>query len=122
MAGLRPHDIDLLIAHGDGTTAGDGNEIEAVNELFNSCPVSVISTKGALGNLSAAAAPIDAAVAAYVIRTGTIPPSLYSTPADEAVRFDIVTQIPLQKRAARVMINCHSYEGQASSLIVERAD
>ncbi|MBF0555156.1 MAG: hypothetical protein HQK96_11475 [Nitrospirae bacterium] len=120
MAGLRPADIGLLIAHGDGTAAGDKNEIKAVNELFKNCPISVISTKGALGNLYAAAAPIDTAVAAYVIKTGKIPPSLYSIPVDEAVRFDIVTQHPLQKQTGRVMINCHSYEGQASSLIIER--
>ncbi|WP_420265424.1 beta-ketoacyl-[acyl-carrier-protein] synthase family protein [Candidatus Magnetominusculus dajiuhuensis] len=120
MAGLRPADIGLLIAHGDGTSTGDKNEIEAVNELFKNCPISVISTKGALGNLYAAAAPLDTAVAAYVIKTGTIPPSLYSTPVDEAVRFDIVTENPLQKRVSRVMINCNSYEGQASSLIIER--
>ncbi|MBF0457050.1 MAG: beta-ketoacyl synthase [Nitrospirae bacterium] len=122
MAGLKPADIDLLIAHGDGTAAGDGNEIEAVNELFQSCPISVISTKGALGNLYAAAAPLDAAVAAYAIKTGMIPPSLYSIPVDEAVRFELVTRLPLQKQVAKVMINCHSYEGQASSLIVERVE
>ncbi|MEO5361613.1 MAG: beta-ketoacyl synthase [Nitrospirota bacterium] len=120
MADLNPADIDLLIANADGTAAGDKNEIEAVNCLFQSCPVSVISTKGALGSLYAAAAPLDAAVAAYVIKTGLIPPSLYSTPIDEAVRFDIVTQAPLQKQVVRVMINSHSYEGQAASLIVER--
>lgn len=120
MAGLQPSDIDVLIAHGDGTISGDKNEIDAVNELFHGCPISVISTKGALGSLWAAAAPIDTAIAAYVIKTGLIPPSLYSTPADEAVRFEIVTQAPLQKRVSAVMINCHSYEGQASSLIVRR--
>ncbi|MBF0488636.1 MAG: hypothetical protein HQK98_10795 [Nitrospirae bacterium] len=120
MAELKPADIDLLIAHGDGTSSGDKNEIEAINELFKNCPISAISTKGALGNLYAAAAPLDTAVAAYVIKTGRIPPSLYSAPVDEAVRFDIVTENPLQKRVSRVMINCHSYEGQASSLIIER--
>ncbi|MBF0318962.1 MAG: hypothetical protein HQL01_04040 [Nitrospirae bacterium] len=122
MAGLKPSDIDLLIAHGDGTTTGDKNEIEAVNQLFHSSTVSVVSTKGALGNLSAASAPLDTAVATFVIKHGIIPPSLYSTPVDEAVRFSIVTENPLQRQAARVMINCHSYEGQAATLIIERAN
>ncbi|MCG6553603.1 MAG: hypothetical protein L7F77_14865 [Candidatus Magnetominusculus sp. LBB02] len=120
MAGLRPADISLLIAHGDGTAAGDRREAEAIGEMFHSSSLSVISTKGALGSLFCAAAPIDAAVAAYAINAGLIPPSLYSTPVDEAVNFALVTQSPLQKQVDRVMINCHSYEGQAASLIVER--
>jgi 3-oxoacyl-(acyl-carrier-protein) synthase len=36
-AGLKPSEIDLIIAHGDGTVSGDRNEIEAIHDVFSDC-------------------------------------------------------------------------------------
>jgi 3-oxoacyl-[acyl-carrier-protein] synthase II len=33
-AGLTPREIDLVVAHGDGTVAGDRSEIDAIQEVF----------------------------------------------------------------------------------------
>ena len=37
MSGLDPDEIDLIIAHGDGTPGGDGNELNAINSVFHHC-------------------------------------------------------------------------------------
>jgi 3-oxoacyl-[acyl-carrier-protein] synthase II len=48
MADLKPSDIDLIIAHGDGTHMGDKNEIEAIHQTFSNCisRINVFSSKG----------------------------------------------------------------------------
>ena len=33
--GLKPSDIEVVIAHGEGTVIGDRNEIEAIHAVFS---------------------------------------------------------------------------------------
>ncbi len=60
-AGLKPSDIDVVIAHGEGTVIGDRNEIEAIHAVFSECidRVHVFSSKGSLGHLLAGAPLVD---------------------------------------------------------------
>jgi len=121
MAGVGPGDIDLVIAHGDGTPGSDGNEAEALNSLFAgpACDVMVFSSKGALGNMLAGSAAVDVVMALRMLQEGVVPPTLNSGDPDGMVRFrisDKPARIPLN----RVMINALSYEGQAATLMVEK--
>jgi 3-oxoacyl-(acyl-carrier-protein) synthase len=117
-AGLRPSDIDVLIAHGDGTLKGDGNEIEAVNGVFSGCDVKVYSSKGALGHMLAGSPAVDVALAMRMITDGKVPPTLNVEPLDEGVKFDIVRGKALKTDVKRVMINCTSREGHCAALVV----
>ncbi len=121
-AGLRPFDIDVLIAHGDGTAAGDRSEAEAVNQIFSgSGGLKVYSSKGALGHMLAASPVVDTALGIQMLRTGTVPPTLNADPLDDSIKLNIVTGKAVKMDIRRVMVSCMSHEGQCAALIVEAA-
>jgi 3-oxoacyl-[acyl-carrier-protein] synthase II len=123
-ARARPADIDVLIAHGDGTREGDGNEIVAIHQTFAGSldQLKVFSSKGALGHLLAAAPAVDVILGALMIARQKIPATINAEPADGAVRFHLVTGRPSPAKVRKVMINARSHEGPCASLIIETVD
>jgi len=79
-AGLQPPDIDYINAHATSTPAGDIAECRAIHRLFSGVhaerPVSVSSTKGALGHCLGAAGAIEAALCVLALRSQTVPGTL----------------------------------------------
>jgi 3-oxoacyl-[acyl-carrier-protein] synthase II len=119
-AGLQSSDIDLVIAHGDGTVHGDRNEGSALHAIFGNSMdnISLYSSKGSLGHTLAGAPGIDLILGMYSIENGIIPP-VYSTRPDSRVMQNLVCNNPLKKDVKKVLINALSYEGQCASLIIE---
>jgi 3-oxoacyl-[acyl-carrier-protein] synthase II len=120
-SGLKPSDVDVLIAHGDGTQKGDASEIEAINEAFANTDVKVYSSKGALGHMLAGSPAVDVALAARMISDGKVPPTLGAEPLDGKVKFGVVTGSALERDIRRVMVGCTSREGHCAALVVEAA-
>ena len=120
-AGLKPSDIDVVMAHGDGTLAGDRNEIEAIQHVFSDCidRVHVFSSKGAIGHLLAGAPLVDVILSLSMLNQGLIPATLHTSAPDPSIRFHLVYREPVKKDLRRVLINCQSYEGQAASMVLE---
>lgn len=120
-AGVKPSDINVVIAHGDGTYAGDTNEIKAINMVFGDCleKINVFSSKGALGHLLAGSPAVDIILGISMLEHGIIPVSIYSDPLDMDIRFNVVTEKPLKIKPEKILINAQSYEGQCSSLIIQ---
>ncbi len=123
-AGLMPSDIDLIIAHGDGTLAGDKNEADAIHSTFSECinRTNVFSSKGALGHLLAGAAAVDVVLGVLMIQNGVIPAIPHALPPDSDIRFKVIGSEPLKMDIKRILINAGSYEGQCSSLIIEAVE
>lgn len=113
--------IDLVISHGEGTPDGDRKEIEAIHEVFSESAerVKVFSSKGAVGHLLAAAPVVDLVLGISILRNGTIPTTLHTRTPDPAIRFALVIGEPLKVDVKRILINCQSSQGQASSLVLE---
>lgn len=118
--GGRPSEIDAVIAHGDGTVAGDRNEMEAIHDLFSGDVdrLPVFSSKGALGHLLAAAPLVDVLLGISMANYGLVP-ATPSTSPDPSVRFRLVYGKPLKRGLGKILINGQSYEGQAASLLLE---
>jgi 3-oxoacyl-[acyl-carrier-protein] synthase II len=123
-AGLHPCDIDLIIAHGDGTAVGDRNETEAIHRTFSKCldKVIVFSSKGALGHLLAGAPAVDAVLGIHILKDGIIPATYNTSPIDDSIKFRVINGEPLKTDPKRILINALSYEGQCASLIIESID
>ena len=121
MAEIKPSDIDVIIAHGDGTYIGDKNEIDAIHRIFSDCidKVNVFSSKGALGHLLAGSSAVDTVLGISMLKNGTVPPTLNSVPLEKDIMFNLINESPLKLFPKRIMINCQSYEGQCASLIIE---
>ena len=120
-AELSPADIDVIIAHGDGTYSGDKNEIEAIHQVFAGSidRLNVFSSKGALGNLLAGSAAVDAVLAVSMLQSGIIPPTLHSEPTESHIRFNVVQKRPVRVHPKRILINSQSCEGRCASLVLE---
>lgn len=122
-ADLAPSDIDVVIAHGDGTVHGDRHEAEAIHEIFSgrTGQVHVYSSKGALGNLMAGAPAADVIIGICILKHGIIPAACSSSPVDDEIAFNVICDEPLRAGPGRILINARSYEGQCASLIIEKA-
>ena len=118
---LRPSDIDLVIAHGDGTLQSDKNEAEAIHQVFSECidNIFVYSSKGALGHTQAAAPAIDTVIGTYILNNGVSPVLNKSFSKEKNIRFNILSGEPKKASIRRIMINAISYEGQSAALILE---
>jgi 3-oxoacyl-[acyl-carrier-protein] synthase II len=85
-AGLRPHDVDHINAHGTGTALNDVSETAAIKSVFgdHAYKVAVSSTKSMTGHLMGAAGAIEAIACLKALETGLIPPTInYENPDPE---------------------------------------
>ncbi len=122
-AKINPSDIDVIIAHGDGTYLGDENEIEAIHRVFAGCidKVNVFSSKGALGHLLSGASAVDVILGIQMLQNGIIPAVSNAAQPDKSIKFNLVKE-PVKANVTRVLINSFSYEGQCASLIIEKTE
>lgn len=120
-AELLASDIDAVIAHGDGSPRGDGNEITAIHEVFTGCvdKLVVYSSKAALGHLLAGAPAVDLILGLRMLSDGVIPPTLHCRPLDGSVDFQMTDKRPMTVSAKRLLVNCRSSEGHCATLVVE---
>jgi 3-oxoacyl-[acyl-carrier-protein] synthase II len=123
-ADVKPSDIDLIIAHGDGTINGDRNEIDAIHNTFHKFTkdMAVFSSKSALGHMLAGSSPVDIILGIQMINHGIIPATYGLEKPDDDILFQIVSGMPEKKGLKRILINSQSYEGQCASLVLESAD
>jgi 3-oxoacyl-[acyl-carrier-protein] synthase II len=91
-AGLQPHDIEYVNAHGTSTPKGDITEIECLKEVFGThlekMPVS--SNKSQIGHTLGGAAAIEAAFAIEGMQRGIILPTVNYQPDPEIDGVDLV--------------------------------
>ncbi len=122
-AKLDPQTIEYINAHGTSTPVGDRIESLALKKVFGDYAkkVAVSSTKSMTGHLLGAAGGLESAIAAKVVETGTIPPTInYETP-DPECDLDYVPNQARQKPGIRhVMSNSFGFGGTNATLIFSR--
>jgi 3-oxoacyl-[acyl-carrier-protein] synthase II len=121
-AGLSFRDMDVLIAHGDGTGA-DRNEMEALTALLQQRRggPALFFSKASLGNLLAGAPVVDAVLAVSMISESGFPPVLNPEPQNPG-GLPMVCGGPVAPPVNRVMINSLGPGGQAVSFILESCE
>lgn len=74
-AGLGPHHLDYINAHGSSTPLNDSTEVRAVRLALGDCAgeIPVTSTKGLHGHALGASGAIEAAIATLAIERGYVP-------------------------------------------------
>jgi nodulation protein E len=121
-AGLQPHDIQHVNAHGTGTIANDFAEGQALAAVFGEDlpAIPVTSTKPVHGHALGAGGALELIVAIMSLADQTVVPTLNHTMTDARIPLDIVTaRRPAPLKA--VMSNSLAFGGINASLIVSLA-
>ena len=118
-AALEPKDIEYINAHGTSTPVGDKIETLAIKRVFGdgAYKLAVSSTKSMTGHLLGAAGGLESAIAAKIVETGIIPPTInYETP-DPECDLDYVPNKARHKKVRHVMSNSFGFGGTNATLI-----
>ena len=72
-AELRPDDVGMIVAHGNGTPQSDASEAAALRQVFGAAMPPVTAFKWAFGHLIAAAGILDAVLALAALKQRVVP-------------------------------------------------
>ena len=120
--GLKPEDIDLIYAHGTGTTLNDAVESIAIKKALgeHAYRVPVTATKSMIGHTLGAAGALSAIGAALSLSEGVIPPTTnYSVP-DPECDLDYVPNAPRHQVTNHALINAFGFGGQNVVAVLSR--
>jgi 3-oxoacyl-[acyl-carrier-protein] synthase II len=116
-AGLQPHEVDLVNAHGTATRYNDRMEGLAFARLFGPGAVPVNSIKGALGHAMGAAGAIEAITCCLVLERGLAPPTANLRHPDPELSLDLIYGAPRPGGYRRVISTSSGFGGINASLV-----
>jgi 3-oxoacyl-[acyl-carrier-protein] synthase II len=121
-AGIEPHEVDYINAHGSSTPLNDAAETKAIKEIFGEHAYKLVvnSTKSMLGHAMGASGALEAIVCALTIHNGMIHPTINYEFPDPECDLDYV---PNQKRQANVNVtisNSFGLGGQNACLVLRK--
>jgi 3-oxoacyl-[acyl-carrier-protein] synthase II len=121
-AKLEPKDIQYINAHGTSTPVGDRIETKAIKSAFgeDAKNVAISSTKSMTGHLLGAAGGLESAIAAMVIRTGIIPPTINYENPDPECDLDYVPNKARKADVVNVLSNSFGFGGTNATLVFAR--
>jgi len=124
-AGMTPHDIDYVNAHGTSTPLGDELELGAVRRLFGDAinDVSMSSTKSAIGHLLGGAGAVEAIFCILALRDQIVPPTLnLDNPSDGCIGVDLVPHVAKKRQVRAVLNNSFGFGGTNASLVLKSVE
>jgi 3-oxoacyl-[acyl-carrier-protein] synthase II len=124
-AGLAPHQIDYINAHGTSTPLNDLSETRAIKKVFNdhAYKLAISSTKSMTGHLLGGAGGIETIFTALTITDGIMPPTINHDAADPECDLDYVPNVMRKAKVKLAMTNSFGFGGTNASLILaEYAD
>jgi len=116
-AELTPGEISCVISYASGSLDGDGEEGQAIGELFPGVPVT--APKSQTRDCLEASGAIHMAVSLLSIQTGKIPPIAKLENVDPAFsRLDLVCGKPREASIQHVLVNARDESGHNAAVIV----
>ncbi len=119
-AGLRPDEIDLLLAHATSTPAGDAAEAENIRAVFAAAAMPRISAlKSLTGHELWMAGAATAVYAVIMAEAGFMAPTInFSAPDSGTAGLRVLDEIYWQK-PVRVLCNAAGFGGSNASLLLD---
>ncbi|GAA3129756.1 beta-ketoacyl-[acyl-carrier-protein] synthase family protein [Streptomyces echinatus] len=119
-AGVKPHEVDLVSAHGTGTKANDITESQAIREVYGDRPPRTVSVKSMLGHTMGAASALAAIACALAITHRFIPPTINHSRTDPECRIDCVPNHAVEADLRIVQNNGLGFGGNNAVAVLGR--
>jgi len=123
-AGLSPHRLDCISAHGTSTPKNDAAETIAIKRLLgdHAQHVPVFATKSMIGHLISAAGAVEAVAAIACMSVGKIHPTINLEDPDPACDLDYVPNRARYYPHEFVLSNSLGFGGQNASIVFRRGN
>ena len=120
-AGLRPAEVGMIVAHGNGTRAGDVSEARAIRGVFGAAPPPTTAFKWAFGHLLAASGMIEAVVAIDALRRRVVPGIAALNELDPDCAGLSVAATPQVPRGDVALVLSRGFGGTNAALLIRAA-
>jgi 3-oxoacyl-[acyl-carrier-protein] synthase II len=121
-AGVSPHEVDYINAHGTATPHNDRAEAEAIHTVFGPAgsrtPVS--SIKSLIGHSMGASGALEFAVCAQTLQHNFVPPTANCDEPDFDFGLDFVPNQGRRHTVRRALSNSFGFGGSNCCLLLER--
>ena len=122
VAGVEPHQVGYINAHGTATDLNDQSETRAIKAAFGDLAynIPVSSTKSMTGHMMGATGALEAMFCVQAIREGIVPPTIHYDTPDPQCDLDYV---PNQARRCPVEVavsNAFGFGGHNAVLVLRR--
>lgn len=121
-AGMSPHDIQYVNAHGTSTRGNDRSETLAIRRAFgeHADRLAVSSTKSMTGHLIHAAGALEAAITVMALHDNVAPPTINYENADPGCDLDYVPNEAREMRIDAAVSNSFAFGGNNGALVFRR--
>jgi len=121
-AGIAPHEVDYVNAHGTGTRLNDVTETQVLKKVFgeHARKLAISSTKSMHGHTMGATGAIELAATTMAIECGVVPPTANYTTPDPECDLDYV---PNQARELPIRVaisNSFAFGGLNAVLLIRK--
>lgn len=122
-AGLRPDEVGMIAAHGNGTQQSDASEAAAIRRIFgaNGKAPPTTAFKWAFGHLIAAAGILEGVLALRSLQERTVPGVATFESLDPACEGVPVSAQPQQPRSDVALVLCRGFAGTNAALLLRAA-
>ncbi len=122
-AGLAPHEVDYINAHGTSTEYNDANETTAIKSVFGeqAAKLAVSSTKSMTGHLLGAAGAVEGVYSVLALHNGMLPPTINYENPDPACDLDYVPNKPRKAEIKVALSNSFGFGGTNACVVFRRA-
>jgi 3-oxoacyl-[acyl-carrier-protein] synthase II len=121
-AGIEPHQIDYINAHGTSTEVGDKIETRAIKRTFceHAYKLAVSSTKSMTGHLLGGAGGLEAGITVLALRDQIAPPTINLEFPDPECDLDYVPNQARETKIEYALSNSFGFGGTNGCLIFKR--
>ncbi|MCS7087870.1 MAG: beta-ketoacyl-ACP synthase II [Thermoflexales bacterium] len=118
-AGIEPHEVDYINAHGTGTPLNDVNETRAIKEVFGEAAydVNISSTKSMTAHSFGAVGAIEAIVCVQAINHGVIPPTINYEVPDPECDLNYTPNVAVRRPVRVALTNSFGFGGHNAALV-----
>jgi len=123
-AGIQPHQVDYINAHGTSTPPGDRIEVLAIRQAFgeHADKLAVSSTKSMTGHLLGAAGGVESAVMAKSIAEQIVHPTINYEFPDPECDLDFVPNESREMAIEYALSNSFGFGGTNAAVLMKRFD